>query len=66
MKLDSNYAITVHSITGGQYQAYLHKRAAVEGGTALGEPLFSSQKYPTEEQAYQEAKVFYEDNLRNS
>jgi hypothetical protein len=63
MELDKNYAITVHPITGGQYQAYVQKKTPVDGGTSLGEPLFFSQKYSTEEQAYQEAKGYYDDKL---
>ncbi|PWU00909.1 MAG: hypothetical protein C5B52_08105 [Bacteroidetes bacterium] len=62
MEISSIYDISILPTSGGQYQAHLHKKTKVKDGIKLGEPLYSSKKYPTEEQAYQDVKNHY-DNL---
>lgn len=53
--------ISVHPISGGLFQAHLHKqRIQLDDGIKLGDLLYSSKHYPTEDQAYQDAKTHYE------
>ncbi|MED4229485.1 hypothetical protein [Neobacillus cucumis] len=62
MELSQKYLIVLQPPINGLFQANLHKKTKVEEGTKLGEPLYSSGRYPSKEQAYQDVENHYKNN----
>lgn len=56
---DSNYDTSIHPVSGGLYQAYLHEKIKVKNGIKLGSPLYHSEKYSTEDEAYKDVINYF-------